>query len=515
MVSLSDEQLLHVMKKPHTYRHSVNEPVTVLETHISWIFLAGDFAYKIKKPIVTGFLDYSTLAKREKFCHEEVRLNTRYADGLYLGVSSINLAANDFSADRVSVDGPGTAVEYAVRMQRFPQTDVLSNWIVNSLPSIADIRQLAGSLAAVHRQAATISKSGTFGSPEHILADALDNLQDPRFAATGHAHREHDTLLNWTRCYFEQHRDTFERRLAEGWVRECHGDLHLSNIVRWKGRWVPFDGIEFNDEFRWIDVLNDAAFLAMDFAACGYRDLSHSFISAYLENTGDYHNLELWSWYMVYRTLVRSKVAAIRLSQLESGSDAWQETMDDFDEHIRLALEFTQPRQRFLWITHGLSGSGKTTGSEWVIQQTGAIRIRSDVERKRLHGKPATHRPGNTETSNLYSVTSSRDTYLRLQELSRAVLRSGLPVVVDAAFLRAEDRDAFRTLAATEGLDFRILHFDASPDELRRRLTARRIQGTDASDAGIEVLEQQLLAQEPLTDDELRFTIERPLDQPH
>ena len=181
----------------------------------------------------------------------------------------------------------------------------------------------------------------------------------------------------------------FSQRVANGFIRECHGDLHLANVIHWRGRLMPFDGIEFNDEFRWIDVMSDATFLAMDLAARGHLDLCRSFINAYLEQTGDHASLALLRWYLVYRALVRSKVASIRSEQAGQSESERKSALEDCQSHIELAYRFTLREPPCLWITHGLSGSGKTTGSECVVQRRGAIRLRSDLERKRHFGARA------------------------------------------------------------------------------------------------------------------------------
>ncbi len=280
-------------------------------------------------------------------------------------------------------------------------------------------------------------------------------------------------------------------------------------MIQWRGSWTPFDGIEFNEEFRWIDVLSDAAFLAMDFAAQGHLDLGRSFISAYLAQTGDYTSVPLLRWYLAYRAMVRAKVAAFRSSQPAQSPQAQQRERQECIDHIELACQLSRTTPPRLWITHGLSGSGKTTGSEIIVQNRGAIRLRSDIERKRLFGLRPTQRPSGPMRAQVYSPEATERTYQRLQQLATTLLRGGDSVVVDATFLRKRDRDRFRMLAVQQGVPFGILSFTAETAELERRITARTERDRDASDADLEVLRRQRSSMDPLSEEEMSYIVDR------
>jgi predicted kinase len=295
-----------------------------------------------------------------------------------------------------------------------------------------------------------------------------------------------------------------------GFIRECHGDLHLSNVIHWRDQLIPFDGIEFNDEFRWIDVISDAAFLGMDFAARGHLDLCRSFINAYLEQTGDHASLALLRWYLVYRALVRAKVASIRAQQSGLSEHDRSAAHEDCKDHIDLAYRFTLPEQPCLWITHGLSGSGKTTGSELVVQRRGAIRLRSDIERKRHFGLSPTVHPDARIRAKLYCESANSATYGRLRRLAHSVLRAGYSVVIDAAFLKRPERELFSEMAANEGVGFAILDFHTDEQTLRQRVADRLARNDDASDADVGVLESQLASLEPLTEMEMQHVVDIP-----
>ncbi len=499
--TISGDRILSDLRRAEAYPHAVDQPVKVCQTHISWVFLAGDFAYKVKKPIKTTFLDYSSLQRREHFCHEELRLDQRYAPELYLEVVPITL-----SGERLRVGGQGEAVEYAVKMHRFPDDALLSRCLSQGMFNAQQLRQLAESVAEFHQLAAPAPLDSPWGAPETVLQDALDNLRDLDSVDLQEETAAIGVLRDWTREFFCQHRCLMAQRVVNGFIRECHGDLHLANVVHWRGKMIPFDGIEFSDQFRWIDVLSDAAFLAMDFAARDHLELSRSFINAYLERTGDHASLPLLRWYLVFRSLVRAKVDAVRWNQ-EHGSEALQECR----HHVRLAYRFTLPVQPTLWITHGVSGSGKTTGSELVVRQHGAFRLRSDLERKRHFGMdPWASMPQPPEK--LYSETASLATYGRLRQLAHTILQGGDSVIIDATFLKRQQRDSFRELAECLGVSFAVLDFSADHETLRKRIVDRRAKGDDVSDADLSVLESQLKTQQPLTAEEKAFVT--PLPEP-
>jgi aminoglycoside phosphotransferase family enzyme/predicted kinase len=496
----SSDALIADLQSADAYPYPLDAPVVLHETHVSWVFLAGDYAYKIKKPVETHFLDYSTLERREHFCHEEMRLDRRYTDDLYLGVVPITVVN-----DHAKVEGDGSPIEFAVKMRRFPETALLSKRIDLGLLTVDEVTELATAVASFHARAERWTRANRFATADLIakdLKDCLDDLATSVVAEQTIDARNH--LTRWADQFLEKHRSTFDARIGDGFVRECHGDLHLDNVVHLGDRLVPFDGIEFNDGFRWIDVLNDAAFLVMDFAARGHAEFGQLFLNAYLERTGDYECLALMRWYLVYRALVRAKVAAIRASQ-EPGHDI-QPRRDCLD-HVCLAERFARPKPLHLWITHGLSGSGKTTASEAFVADQGAIRLRSDLERKRLYQMTATDRADGELRDEMYSAAATERTYRRLRELAASILRGGFSVIVDATFLRQTEREEFHRLAEQLQVGWGIVHCDADVNVLRDRVAARWASQHDASDANLEVLERQIAEHDPLTNDEMKAIV--------
>lgn len=499
MTEIQTSQFIKAMQQATAYPHDV-QTVEMRETHISWVFLTGELVYKVKKPIRTDFLDFGTLEQRLHYCNEEIRLNRRYAPELYLRVEPIT-----GSFESPLIGGTGEPLEYAVVMRQFDDNKLLNRVINSGDLTGAHIDQLADEISELHRKAKGASVHDRFGIPGKIRTDAEDNIRALKEAECEGLSEALKQLETWTEHAFCSLQRIFQDRLEQGFVRECHGDLHLGNIVLIDGRATLFDGIEFNEEFRWIDVMSDVGFLVMDFADHQHRDFAYRVLNRYLELTGDYAGLNVLRWYVVYRALVRSKVALIRSQQ--SGLDIQQITQQRqfVKAYTELALQEIQPHQNVLIITHGLSGSGKTYHTQQLVEQSGAIRIRSDVERKRLLASTSTSDGTNAIGEGMYSSSASEQTYSRLQECAAQVLQAGYSVIVDATFLRAQDRIAFRELADQLQVPFYIVSFDADVMTLKARIQQRSQEGRDASDATVQVLEYQMQTREPLDSTEQAF----------
>lgn len=494
--------LVRALQDPGRYPHPVGH-VEVLETHISFVLLAGEYAYKLKKPVDLGFLDFSTLQARHRYCDEELRLNRRTAPDLYLAVLPITGRPED-----PYLGGEGDAIEYAVKMRRFPQEALLDRMAAAGTLQPGHVDALAASVAAFHDRVAVATEDTAWGEPGHVLAPAQQNFAQlaPR-VADARDRRDLDALQAWTRREYDTCCEAFAARKRDGRVRECHGDLHLGNIALIDGAPVPFDCIEFEPDLRWIDVMNEVAFLVMDLLDRGFGPLAWRFLDRYLQATGDYTGMRVMRFYLVYRALVRAKVAAIRAAQEGLAVAAGAESRAKCREYLSLATALTQTGRPALVATHGVSGSGKTVVAGALVERLGAIRVRSDVERKRLHGLPAEARTGSGVGTGLYGPASTEATYRRLEDVARVVLQAGWPVIVDAASLRRCERERFRALATGLGVPFVIASCAAPTEVLRERVVARERQGRDASEAGLEVLERQLASQEPIGADEAAVTV--------
>lgn len=488
--------LIAALHEPQRYDHPV-ERVTLVETHISWVLLTGRYAYKIKKPVDLGFLDFSTLDKRRHFCEEELRLNRRLAPEIYLAVVPIT-----GTPENPRFGGPGVPIEYAVQMREFPQEAQLDRVLARGALKPEHIDDLAARLADFHQHAAVAGPDSPFGTPERVWQPVHENFEQIRARISETQRPPLERLEHWSQAAFEQLKNNFAARKRDGFVRECHGDAHLANMVLLDGRVVPFDCLEFNANLRWIDVTNEVAFTVMDLADRGQEGYARRFLNAWLEHTGDYAGLKLLRFYQVYRALVRAKVAAIRLSQPGLSSAEQEQIGAYYRGYIDLAERYTRPTRPAWMIAHGLSGTGKTTLTQALVERLGAVRVRSDVERKRQHGLAATARSGSALNEGLYTAEAGARTYDRLAELARAIVGAGHTVILDATFLRRAQRERMQALAAELRVPFLILAFGASEATLRERIVAREQAGVDASEAGLAVLEHQLASAEPLAAEE-------------
>jgi aminoglycoside phosphotransferase family enzyme/predicted kinase len=489
--------LVAALCSPARYPHAVGN-ITVIETHISFVLLTGTFAYKIKKSIDLGFLDFTTLAKRRFCCEEELRLNGRLAPRIYLETVAISGTAAE-----PRVGGEGEAIEYAVKMIEFPQENLLDRVLQRAALTPRHLDALAMTVAAFHDCVARVGPASEYGGPESVLAPVEQNFAQLR-ALPGAAedHETLETIEAWSSREYRRLGKLFANRKQMGFVRECHGDLHLGNIALLDEDLQVFDCIEFNPLLRWIDVLNEVAFLVMDLSERGRPDYASRFLNDYLEIAGDYAGLRVLPFYLVYRAMVRAKIARMRAGQEGVDAEARRAALETYAAYVAYARRIIEPRRCAVIITHGLSGSGKTFLAQAVLEAFGAVRIRSDLERKRLHGLPAAAHSGSEVGAGLYNPAATRATYDTLAELARDVIGAGYPVVVDATFLKRRQRDKFRALAGELGVPFLILDCDAPVSVLQQRIAARRQTAADASEATPAVLDQQLRTAESLTEGE-------------
>ena len=482
---------------PDAYPHAA-DAVRLIETHISWVLIAGDFAYKLKKPLNLGFLDFSTLEKRRFFCEEEVRLNRRLAPEIYLDVVAVTGSA---AAPKVGGDGP--ALEWAVRMRAFPAEATLDR-----APEIApaQIDAIADAVARFHRGLAPAPAAGPHGKIEDIRQPVMENFAQIRaLSPPPEVLGRLGPLEAWARDECARLASTFAQRQQAGFIRECHGDLHLGNIAWVANAPLIFDCIEFNPGLRWIDVQSEVAFLFMDLVHRARPDLAWRLLNRYLEHTGDYAGLALFHFYLAYRAMVRAKVAAIRAHQQPDEGDC------ELLSYLELAGRPSRQDRPALLLMHGVSGSGKTWLSQRVLERLGAIRLRSDVERKRLFGLDILDDSRRIE-GGIYTEAASAHTFRRLLELARDLLQTGHVVIVDATFLKQAHRAPFVQLADDIRVPLRILALQADTNLLRQRVRQRSERADDASEADLAILETQLQAIEPFTESEaprvIRFQAE-------
>lgn len=449
----------------------------IVETHISWILLTAGFAYKVKKPVRLPFLDYSTLARRKRLCAEEVRVNRSMAPSLYLGVARIT-----HSASGPQIDGDGPVLEYAVCMRRFADGALFSERLAAGRLQPADVDGLAALLARAHDRAPVRRRAGSPAAGPHGRALAALEGAAPMLLPAQHRH-----LRRWFDEGATALGAVWRRRLLAGRVRECHGDLHLANAVDLDGQAVAFDAIDFDPALRWIDVAEDAAFAAMDFAARGRPDYCWRFLNAWMDATGEQEAAGVLRYALAYRALVRAQAEYMRGGRCAQAR-----------AYAAAALAWSRPALPRLVIMHGLPGTGKTFESQRLLERQGALRVRSDVERKRLFGLGALE-SSQARGMDIYAGNATARTYGRLLELARGILSAGFTAVIDAAFLMRHERDAARQLARECGVPFEILPCEAPEAVLRRRLAGRV---NDASEANAAVLVRLASAMQALEPDE-------------
>ncbi|MGP1609070.1 MAG: AAA family ATPase, partial [Burkholderiales bacterium] len=425
--------LVRVLMNPAAYPHPVKE-VRVLETRISYVLLTGVFAYKIKKAVNPGFLDFTRLTQRRFFCDEELRLNRRLAPDIYLAVVPISGTSTD-----LRIEGEGQTVEYAIRMREFSQSALFDRLLSEDGLSFGQIDALADRVADFHLHAMRATAADAYGSPTGVWQPVSQNFEQlrallPANAGDGTERPLLDALESWSSDEYLRLRRLLSTRKHDGFVRECHGDVHSGNIAWSGGEPQIFDCVEFNANLRWIDVMSEVAFLVMDLEERGKPAHAHRFLNRYLEITGDYAGLQLLPFYKVYRALARAKVACQRAAQEKPAAARKQAAI--CARYLACAARISLPQPRWLLLTHGFSGAGKNTVSQRIVEHTGALRLRSDVERKRLCGLPPLGDSESTVDGGLYDGETTRATDQCLVQLTRQVLEAGFPVIVDAVSLK-------------------------------------------------------------------------------
>lgn len=490
------QTLISALQTATIYPHPVNE-IQLIETHISWVLLTGDFVYKVKKPVNFGFLDFTDLAARKHFCEEELRLNQRMTDSIYLEVVPIT-----GSESAPEINGNGPVIEYALKMTQFANDNLFTQLQERGELSETLIDETADLLACFHAETPRVTAYHPLGTPESVMAPVRDNFVHIRNFLTEQSDLiQLQALDDWAESTYERLYPQLQARKQDGFIRECHGDLHLGNITLINGKVTVFDCIEFNEPFRMIDVTADIAFMVMDLEDHGCKSLANRFFNRWLEKTGDYGAVPLLNFYKSYRALVRAKVSLLRLSQ-EQDATQREQILQKYRSYADLAESYTAIPARFLCITHGFSASGKSHAAIKVAEAVGALRIRSDVERKRMLGEQAESQLN----AGIYSSSATEQTYQRLHQLAHDLLLQGYPVVLDATYLKHEQRRAAANVAEETGVPFLIIDCQAPDEVLLARMAKRREAGQDPSDATQEVLQAQKAHYDPLTEQECQHT---------
>jgi len=462
--------ILAGLLQPAAYPHACGA-IRLVETHISWILLTGDYAYKIKKPVRLPFVDFSTLERRRFFCVEELRCNRAFAPGLYLDLVAV---VRD-GAGRISMGGSGELVDWAVQMRQFPAEVELERRLESGQLTMAHLADFGARLAGLHEQLprhaghADEVDARILAPVEENFTTLLSVVDEPELRAQVRRIRVATRRLGATLA------GCFAARLGDGHLRECHGDLHLGNLVWLEAAVTPFDCLEFDANLRWIDTMSDVAFLFMDCSVRGRADLAYAFLDGYLDASGDYPGAELLGFYAAYRALVRAKVAALQshapqLRRQLDWSQAWLE----------------RPPGAVILMS-GLSGSGKSYLAERLAPALPAVRLRSDVARRQAAGSDG----GAASRSERYSAAGIDAVYHSLFDLAERLLMQGQSVILDATFLEARHRQEMCARAVRHGARPLIVHCHAPQAVLVERVRKRQATGRDPSEADLAVLAQQ------------------------
>jgi aminoglycoside phosphotransferase family enzyme/predicted kinase len=471
------------------YPHGV-ERVDIRHTHISVVFLAGIYVYKIKKPVDLGFLDFSTLEKRRHFCEEEVRLNRRLAPSVYLGVAPVTLTSGG-----VRMDGPGEPVEWAVKMERLPDEATLQRRLQRQEIDVPVMRSLAQRVASFHAGAEGGEHISAFGRFDVVARNVRENFeQSAPQVGTTLSQTVFEKLRALTEEALARLHSHIESRAERSIPRDTHGDLHLDHVYLFPernspGDFVIIDCIEFNERFRFADPVADMAFLVMDLRFYGRSDLARAFSEEYFRASRDTEGRALLSFYVAYRAAVRGKVEGFKSAEKEVPEADRAAALAKARAHWLLALaELEAPeRKPCLVLVGGLPGTGKSTLARNLAERAGFSLIRSDVVRKELAGLSSRSPAAAPFGEGIYAPAWTERTYAECLHRAESLLFEGQRVIVDASFNQESHRRMFQQAGARLGVPVILLLCQANLEVVRQRLESRR---GDASDAD-EVIYQQ------------------------
>ncbi|MFB2937713.1 AAA family ATPase [Aerosakkonemataceae cyanobacterium BLCC-F154] len=486
--------VIQEMLKPGFYPHPVKEPIKLIQTHVSFVLLTGDYAYKLKKAVNFGFLDYSTLELREHFCRQELEMNKRGAAEIYLQVLPITQGDNKFE-----LAGSGEAVEYALKMCQFPQDNLLINLFQQGKLTEEMVEDLGRLVAQFHSKCPTNDYILSFGEVAQVRQAFDENYaQTAKYIGLAQTQEQFDATKEFTDNFFATKQEVLTSRIKNRKIRECHGDLHLGNICLWDGKILLFDCIEFNEPFRFVDVMYDVAYGVMNFFVGGHRDLANAYLNTYLEESGDWEGLQVLPLYVSRQAYVRAKITSFLLDDPSIPDADKEQAKFAATQYYKMACDCTKLGQGSLIMMSGVSGSGKSTVAKKIARQNNAIHIRSDAVRKHLAGVSLSEKGG----EDLYTPEMTERTYSRLLELGILLASVGHSVILDAKYDRQSLRQPVITAATKNHLPLQILHCTAPEAVLRDRLNSRT---SDISDATANLLTSQLANAESFTEEEKVF----------
>ncbi|MDD4873413.1 MAG: AAA family ATPase [Dehalococcoidales bacterium] len=476
-------EMVQALLQPEIYPEPTKR-VRLEQTQMSFVFLGDKYVYKIKKAVNLGYLDYTTLEKRKFFCEKEIELNQRLSTDVYIGVIPITKKDKKYA-----IGGTGEIVEYAVKMRKLPGERMLDVLLKENSVTDEMMPRLAARMADFHSKAATNSRINIFGSVDSIAHNNEENLsQMGKYIGRTLSRRQYQRIANFTRNFIKDNTPLFEKRIKENRIRDCHGDLHAAHICFENGL-IIYDCIEFNDRFRYCDVASEVAFLAMDLDHNGRADLARSFVKSYIVSSGDADMIKLLHFYKCYRACIRGKVSCFKLDDPYITPEQRQEAEQAATSYFDLACSYVNSTPT-LFITAGLTGSGKSALAEALAKRLGLVVLSSDITRKKLANIWVKEHCFEKYNTGIYSPEFSRKTYDTLFEEAKKVLSDGESVIIDAAFIKAAGRVTAKELAEEIKAKFFILECTLDEETAKGRLE-RRLKETSVSDGRWEVYQIQ------------------------
>jgi hypothetical protein len=485
-------ELVKALLEAKAYPEATKQ-IELVQTQMSFVFLTDDCAYKVKKPVNLGFLDYTTLEKRHFYCQKEIELNRRLCPEVYLGVVPITKDRNN-----IFVEGKGEVIEHAVKMRRLPHEAMMDVLLAKNQVSPEMLTAVAQKLAEFHQRAETNANISAFGDIKVITQNTDENFsQTEKYIGKTISPGTLQRIKAYAEGFIETNTSLFNKRVADGRIRDCHGDVHAAHICFTDGICI-YDCIEFNDRFRYCDVASEVAFLAMDLDHYGRADLSHSFVNAYIDKSKDRELGKLLNFYKCYRAYVRGKVESFKLDDPYIAPDEKRQALEIASSYFDLAHAYTGSRPTLL-ITTGLVGTGKTVLAQALAKRLGLVVISSDVTRKKLASIPLTEHHFDEFDTGIYSPEFSGKTYDKMFSETKHILGEGGSVILDASFIKAEERLKAKRLAEEMGADFFIVECSLDEKAIKQRL-AQRLEEGSTSDGRWEIYQPQKRAFDPVVE---------------
>jgi len=489
---MSLPKLVKALLAPEAYPEPT-QGVELAQTQMSFLFLTDSYVYKVKKPVNLGYLDYTTLDKRHFYCQKEVELNRRLCPNVYLGVVAITQHQGKFF-----IADEGKVIEYAVKMRRLPQERMMDALLANNQVSSEMLNLLAQKLVKFHQQADTNESIRTFGNPDAVTRNTEENFsQTSKYISKTISSKKYHQIKYYTNSFIRRNSSLFQKRVKEGRIRDCHGDLHTAHIC-FSDTICIYDCIEFNDRFRYSDVAAEVAFLAMDLDHYGRADLAHQFVTAYVTQSQDKDLPQLLKFYKCYRAYVRGKVASFKLDDPYITKNEKRQTLEVASSYFDLAYSYVKSIPT-LFITTGLVGTGKTALAQALAKRLGLVVISSDITRKRLASIPETEPRFEQFNTGIYSPEFSRMTYDTMFTEAKGILSDGGSVIIDASFTKTDQRLKAKRIAQEVKADFLVVECTLGEELIRKRLT-ERFKEASVSDGRWEIYQPQKKQFEPVVE---------------